>query len=158
MGELPYPQPSAPDVSRRMRANPRRDTKPEIEARSAIHALGLRFRKDYPIRLDERTVRPDIVFTRQRVAVFIDGCFWHCCPAHGTTPKANTEYWKPKLARNVARDRAVDEALGKAGWRVMRAWEHEDAQEIAAAVAEEVRNLGSRRGSSDPRPPHPMYS
>lgn len=122
-----------------MRANPRRDTKPEVAARSAIHALGLRFRKDYPIRLARRTVRPDVVFTRRRVAVFIDGCFWHQCPAHGTQPRANAAYWAPKLERNVARDHEVDEALADAGWRVIRCWEHQPAAEIAEIVAAEVR-------------------
>jgi DNA mismatch endonuclease (patch repair protein) len=66
--------------------------------------------------------------------VFVDGCFWHACPLHGNQPRTNTEYWRPKLARNVARDRAVDAALGQAGWRVLRAWEHEDPVEIAERV------------------------
>lgn len=104
-----------------MRANPRRDTKPEIALRSLLHRRGLRFRKDLPIRLPERTVRPDIVFTRQHLAVFVDGCFWHCCPIHGTRPKANTGYWRPKLERNVERDRIVNEQLRSAGWAVLRA-------------------------------------
>lgn len=97
--------------------------------------MGLRFRKDHPIRLPTRIVRPDIVFTRRKVAVFVDGCFWHCCPVHGTTPRANGEYWRPKLARNVARDRLVSELLADEGWTVLRAWEHEPPLEIAERVA-----------------------
>jgi DNA mismatch endonuclease (patch repair protein) len=132
---LPYPHPTSGDVSKRMRANPRCDTKPEIALRSELHRLGLRFRKDLPLRLADRIVRPDVVFTRARLAVFVDGCFWHRCPAHGNVPRANGGYWGPKLDRNVARDRAVDRALGDAGWRVLRAWEHDDPARVAADVA-----------------------
>jgi DNA mismatch endonuclease (patch repair protein) len=114
-----------------MRRNPRRDTGPEIALRSELHRRGLRFRKDLPLRVPGRVVRPDVVFTRARVAVFVDGCFWHACPIHGNQPRANTEYWRPKLARNVARDRAVDSALQAAGWRVLRAWEHEPPASVA---------------------------
>ncbi len=132
---LPYPHPTSAAVSKRMRANPRRDTKPEIALRSELHRLGLRFRKDLALRLDERVVRPDVVFTRARLAVFVDGCFWHRCPEHGSLPRANTDYWGPKLERNVARDRAVDRALELAGWRVLRAWEHEPSIVLASRVA-----------------------
>jgi len=124
-----------------MRANPRRDTKPEVAVRSALHALGLRFRKDHPIRLGSgRLVRPDVVFTRARIAVFIDGCFWHRCPEHGNVPKVNTGYWLPKLARNVVRDAAVSAELVADGWTSIRAWEHEDPACVAAEIE---RALGS---------------
>jgi len=138
---LPYPHPTSDAVSKRMRANPRCDTKPETALRSALHRLGLRFRKDLPLRLADRIVRPDVVFTRARLAVFVDGCFWHRCPEHGNVPRANGAYWGPKLERNVARDRAVDDALAAAGWRVVRAWEHEDVADVAAAVAARLRLL-----------------
>jgi len=105
-----------------MRANPKRDTRPEVVVRSLLHASGLRFRKHHAIKLAELTVRPDIVFTKQKMAVFIDGCFWHACPTHGNVPRANTDYWVPKLQRNVDRDRAVDTALAEAGWQVLRGW------------------------------------
>jgi DNA mismatch endonuclease (patch repair protein) len=131
---LPYPHPTSPKVSERMRRNPRRDTKPEVALRSVLHRRGLRFRKDLPIRASGRVVRPDITFTGARLAVFVDGCFWHSCPLHGNQPRANTDYWGPKLARNVARDRAVNDALANAGWRVLRAWEHEDAIDVADRV------------------------
>lgn len=100
--------------------------------------MGLRFRKDLPLRLADRIVRPDVVFTRARLAVFVDGCFWHRCPEHGNVPRANSDYWGPKLERNIARDRAVDRALADAGWRVLRAWEHEEVTLVAAAVAAEL--------------------
>ena len=129
-----------------MRGNPRRDTAPEIAVRKALHTRGMRFRKDLPIRVPERLVRPDIVFTRARVAVFIDGCFWHCCPVHGNIPRANTDYWQPKLARNVARDRAVDSALTAAGWVVVRAWEHEPSEVVADRVEASVRAARSAMG------------
>ncbi len=117
-----------------MRRNPRRDTGPELAVRSELHRRGLRFRKDLPLRVPGRVVRPDVVFTRARLAVFVDGCFWHRCPEHGNVPRANGAYWQPKLERNVARDRAVDAVLCEAGWRVLRAWEHE----APAAVADRV--------------------
>ena len=87
------------------------------------------------------SVRPDIVFTRARLAVFVDGCFWHCCPIHGNQPRANTDYWRPKLARNVARDRAVDEALAAAGWSVLRGLGARAAGAAADRVAEALRRL-----------------
>ena len=79
-------------------------------------------------------MRPDIVFTRQRVAVFIDGCFWHRCPEHGNSPRANTAYWEAKLERNVARDERVDRALQAAGWTVLRLWEHLKPEEAIGRI------------------------
>ena len=124
---LPYPTPTSAAATKKMRSNRRSDTKPEVSLRSLLHRNGLRFRKDYPIPLsDRRAVHADIVFTRSRMAVFVDGCFWHCCPEHGTIPKSNQEYWVPKLKQNVDRDRAIDRELRAAGWRVLRFWEHVD--------------------------------
>lgn len=134
MTPLPYPKPTSAEVSARMRRNPRRDTQPEIELRKELHARGLRFRKDFLLRAPGRSVRPDIVFTRARIAVFVDGCFWHCCPEHGNKPQRNRGYWGPKLERNVARDRAVDAALTADGWVVVRGWEHEAVHDIADRV------------------------
>jgi DNA mismatch endonuclease (patch repair protein) len=136
---LPYPKPTSLQVSARMRRNPRRDTQPEIALRSELHRRGLRFRKDLPLRVPGRVVRLDVAFTRARVAVFIDGCFWHACPVHGNQPRVNTDYWRPKLARNVARDRAVDGALQAAGWCVLRAWEHESPASVADRVEAALR-------------------
>jgi DNA mismatch endonuclease (patch repair protein) len=99
-----------------------------------MHALGLRYRKDLPVVLDGLRVRPDFVFSRVRVAVLLDGCFWHKCPEHFQMPRANREYWEPKLARNVERDRRADAALAAAGWRVIRIWEHEVLADPEAAA------------------------
>jgi len=118
-----------------MRANRRTDTKPELALRRALHRLGYRYRKDYRLDLDGgRRVRPDIAFTARKVAVFVDGCFWHACPEHGSKPRANEWYWGPKLLRNVERDRINDAALILAGWTVVRLWEHVPLDEATGTV------------------------
>lgn len=131
---VPYPMPSSAVASRIGRANRRSGTGPELRVRSALHRSGLRFRVDFQIEANGLKVRPDVVFTRRRVALFVDGCFWHCCQTHGTSPGANASYWAPKLARNVERDRAVDSALGNAGWVVIRVWEHEPVPDVLQVV------------------------
>ncbi len=120
------PSPGPSERSANMRAIQRRDTSPELALRSALHRRGHRFRVDYPVKVSGRSPRPDIVFTKRRLAVFVDGCFWHGCPEHGRTPKKNTPYWGAKLARNVERDREQDRMLDEAGWTVVRIWDHED--------------------------------
>ncbi len=122
-----------------MRGNRKVDTGPEVRLRSALHRAGLRFRKNYPVLAGGLRVRPDVVFPRSRVAVFLDGCFWHACPQHGTQPTSNVAYWAPKLARNVDRDRSVDNAMFEAGWIVVRVWEHETPEKAARRVAAAVR-------------------
>ena len=87
--------------------------------------------------------RADLVFTRAKVAVYVDGCFWHGCPLHGTWPKANAEWWRAKLERNIKRDRDTDRQLEAAGWRVARVWEHEDMVAAAVRIAEAVRGNSS---------------
>jgi DNA mismatch endonuclease (patch repair protein) len=130
-----YPLPLNPGRSANMRANRRTDTKPEMALRRALHARGYRYRKDHRLDLSGgRRVRPDIAFTARKVAVFVDGCFWHACPEHGSKPKNNEWYWSPKLQRNVDRDRAADEALAADGWRVVRLWEHVPLEEAVGAV------------------------
>jgi DNA mismatch endonuclease (patch repair protein) len=111
--------------SRNMAAVKRSDTKPEVALRKALHAAGHRFRKDYSIRTGGRLIRPDVVFTRRRVAVFVDGCFWHQCPVHCQVPATNVAFWTSKLDSNVARDRLQVALLREAGWQVLRIWEHE---------------------------------
>src|SRR4051794_34564989 len=134
-GDPQWPRPSSEGVSATMRGNRWRDTEPEQAVRCALHARGLRFRKRFTIRLGgRRWTQPDAVFTRARVALFLDGCFWHRCPEHGASPTSNASYWGPKLDRNVARDRDTDERLAAMGWLVVRAWEHEDPIEIADRV------------------------
>jgi DNA mismatch endonuclease (patch repair protein) len=121
-----------------MKANRRVDTGPERLLRAELHARGLRYRKDLRVHVAGRAVRPDVVFPRALIAVFVDGCFWHRCPIHATDPKANAEFWRLKLEGNVARDRADDAALVADGWTVIRVWEHEQpgaaAERICAAV------------------------
>jgi len=109
---------------RAMSRQRRRDTGPELAVRRRLHALGYRYRVDRRPLPDLRA-RGDLVFTRARVVVFVDGCFWHRCPQHATSPRHNGEWWRAKLDANVARDRATDRRLGEAGWRVVRIWEHE---------------------------------
>lgn len=122
-----------------MQANRRANTKPEVALRSALHRLGYRYRKDLLLRLDDGVrVRPDIVFTARKVAVFVDGCFWHVCPDHGRQPTTNEWYWTPKLRRNMERDRTVNGALRHAGWEVVRVWEHEPLGAALEAVTTAV--------------------
>jgi len=134
------PHPVSEGRSRNMQAIRRTDTKPEIELRRRLHAMGFRFRKDMRLDLPNGRVRPDIVFTKQRVAVFVDSCFWHVCPQHGRQPTSNEWYWAPKLARNVERDRHGDAILAEAGWLVRRVWEHEDLNEAATQIATLIAN------------------
>jgi DNA mismatch endonuclease (patch repair protein) len=124
----------------------RRDTTPETLLRSALHRRGLRFRIERPLDFDRRR-RADIVFPRERVVVFVDGCFWHCCPVHATYPRANAEFWREKLARNVERDRDTDRRLQAEGWAVLRIWEHEDP----ADAAEQVERVVLERRAQRPR-------
>ncbi|MEU4691842.1 very short patch repair endonuclease [Actinoplanes sp. NPDC023714] len=129
-----YPAPLNAGRSRNMQANRRSNTKPEVALRTALHRLGYRYRKDLLIKLSDTRVRPDIVFTKRKVAVFVDGCFWHVCPQHGRHPTTNEWYWAPKLRRNMERDGQVNTALHEAGWRVVRVWEHESLEEALHVV------------------------
>ena len=138
-----------------MRANRRVDTTPELALRRELHASGLRYFVDHPITGLDVRVRPDVVFPRLRIAVFVDGCFWHACPTHGTMPRANHGFWAGKLSANRARDARVNLALHTAGWIVVRAWEHEDSRRVAARVRRAVaRRAGDavhkgRRGPAE---------
>jgi DNA mismatch endonuclease (patch repair protein) len=140
-----YPFPTSAGVTANMKANRRTNTKPELALRTALHAMGYRYRKDHRLDLPLRRVRPDIAFTRRKVAVFVDGCFWHACPDHGSKPKSNEWYWSPKLARNVERDRAADDALVHAGWTVIRLWEHVALADAVALVVDAVGEPKSLR-------------
>jgi DNA mismatch endonuclease (patch repair protein) len=142
---VPYPAPTSPAATRIGKANRKRNTAPEVRLRSELHRRGLRFRKDLLIRTSAGPkVRPDVVFTKARVAVFVDGCFWHGCPDHGTVPRRNTEYWGPKLDRNIERDHRANETLEAEGWLVLRVWEHEGS-EAAERVVKAVRARPERR-------------
>lgn len=141
---VPYPEPANATATRIGRANRSKDTKAEVKLRSALHRRGLRFRKDHLVRCTSLRVRPDVVFTRALVAVFVDGCFWHGCNDHQRVPRRNPEYWIPKLRANVARDRLVDEALRQEGWWVERTWEHEAPDEVAKRIELLVRGRTAR--------------
>lgn len=134
------PAASSPEAGERMARTRRRDTSCELAVRRAVHARGLRYRVDQPLPMNRRR-RADLWFPRARVAVFIDGCFWHACPIHGTAPAANASWWSEKLAANVVRDRDTDRILARAGWRVVRVWEHEHPDEAADRVEQAVRRL-----------------
>lgn len=126
-----------PSVSRRMRNTPQRDNPCELALRSILHRLGLRFRVHRRLTtIPRRTV--DILFPKERLAVFVDGCFWHGCPEHGTMPKANHDWWQKKLAANQMRDRDTDDRLTADGWLVIRVWEHEDPVQAARAIRKAV--------------------
>jgi DNA mismatch endonuclease (patch repair protein) len=131
-----YPHPASPAVTAVMRGNRSRDTRPEVALRSALHRRGLRFRKEYKVELADRRVRVDVAFPSRRLAVFVDGCFWHSCPQHGHAARRNKHYWEPKFDRNRTRDEAVTRGLESAGWRVLRFWEHVPADDAAEAVSE----------------------
>ncbi len=122
-----------------MLANRRRDTRPELAVRRLLHAIGLRYRVDFAPLDKERRLRPDIVFTKARVAVFIDGCYWHRCPEHYRPSTRNAEFWSAKIAGNVARDERSTATLTEAGWMVLRFWEHEPAGRVVDRIAEAVR-------------------
>lgn len=127
-----------------MKKQRRRDTKPEAALRSELWRRGLRYRVD--VAVVGRRRRVDIAFTRAKVAVFVDGCFWHCCPEHGSVPKANREWWLQKLGANERRDRDTDSELHAAGWLTIRVWEHEDPIEAADRVEVAVRARRSGGG------------
>jgi DNA mismatch endonuclease (patch repair protein) len=143
-----YPEPSSAAATRIGVANRRSNTSIERRLRSALHSLGLRFRKDLLVRAGGLRVHPDVVFTRARVALFVDGCFWHACPDHGTVPRHNIHYWQPKLRANVERDARVKAALRGEGWYVRRVWEHEDAQAVATELAPVIRGRSATRRSA----------
>lgn len=126
-----------------MRGNRSRDTKPELAVRRLLHARGLRYRVNYrPCAELRRTA--DIVFTRQKIAIFIDGCYWHGCPEHYVAAKTNVEYWGAKIAANIARDAETSDALSEAGWTVLRYWSHTRPEEIADSIVEQVDALRCR--------------
>jgi DNA mismatch endonuclease (patch repair protein) len=134
-----------------MQRQPTRNTAPELAVRRLLHAAGFRYRVDISP-LPSLRRRADVVFGPARVALFIDGCFWHGCPDHGQrATHANPDYWAGKIARNQARDRDTDHRLGQAGWLSIRAWEHEDPGSVAKRVAQAVKERRSLNpGKSGP--------
>lgn len=135
-------EPSSTPVSERMARTGSRDTKAELELRRILHRRGLRYLVDRQVVEGVRR-RADLVFPRARVAVMVDGCFWHGCPEHATWPAHNAEFWQEKIETNRQRDRDTDQRLSEAGWDVVRVWEHEDPREAADRIERLVR---PRRG------------
>ncbi|MFJ6053102.1 very short patch repair endonuclease [Streptomyces sp. NPDC092307] len=134
--------PSSPSVSARMSRQARRNTTPELAVRRLLHAAGLRYRLQVKVPgMPRRTI--DIAFPGAKIAVFLDGCFWHGCPEHATQPKSNAQWWREKLDKNMARDRETSELLAAAGWTVLRFWEHETPESVAARV------IDVRRGTTN---------
>lgn len=134
---------------RNMQAIRRRDTAPELALRSSLHTAGLRFRRDYAVMASSARVRPDIVFTKKRVAVFVDGCFWHSCPQHGSKPRVTTDYWIPKLERIQRRDLERTVSLEADGWTAVRVWEHTDVELAVSLVMLAVQERGKARDVSE---------
>jgi DNA mismatch endonuclease, patch repair protein len=143
MPQTPRALPKSEAVRRRLSLTGRRDTKPERVLRSELHRRGLRYRVDAPLPGLTRR-RADLVFPREQVAVFVDGCFWHRCPKHWNAPLNNAEFWASKIDGNVRRDRDTNARLTDAGWTVVRVWEHEDPREAADRVEAAVRVTGRR--------------
>ncbi|GAB3678774.1 very short patch repair endonuclease [Angustibacter aerolatus] len=134
-----------PELHRRFSRQRRAATAPEVALRRELHARGRRYRVQARIEgLPRRRV--DLVFTRWRLVVLVDGCFWHGCPVHGTMPKANREWWTWKLANNARRDADTDARLTELGWTVLRLWEHVPAGEAADAVEQALVRLGAPAG------------
>jgi DNA mismatch endonuclease (patch repair protein) len=132
---------STPQQRAQMSRRRSRDTAPELALRSALFKLGLRFyvhRRPVP----ELRRAADIVFPRSKVAVLVDGCFWHGCPEHGNTPRANAWYWPDKIARNKSRDADTNARLEARGWTVIRVWEHEDPELAATRIHATLEELG----------------
>ncbi len=129
-------------TSARLSKQRRRDTGPELALRRELHRRGLRYFVDRaPLKGLRR--RADVVFPRRKVAVYVDGCFWHSCPVHATSPRNNAQWWTDKLAANVIRDRDTDARLDAAGWTVVRVWEHEAARDAADKVTRVLDEDGS---------------
>jgi DNA mismatch endonuclease (patch repair protein) len=128
-----------------MRGNRKRDTRPEVTLRRMLHSRGLRYRVAARP-LAGRPWTADLVFAAPRVAVFVDGCYWHGCPDHYHVPRTNAGYWAPKIERNQARDAIVDGELAEAGWRVVRVWEHESLSRSADRVESAVRRCLGETG------------
>lgn len=132
-----YPHPTSAAATAVMRGNRKKDTSPELAIRRLLFAEGLRYRIHFAIRAGGLLVKPDIVFPNRRIAIFVDGCFWHSCPEHGTNPKVNTGYWGPKLEKNRQRDQLVSQMLAADGWHVIRIWEHV----APVAACEEIKSV-----------------
>jgi len=141
------PEASSDSVRKRMQTTPRRDTGPELALRSELHRRGLRYFVDRKILPGSRR-RADLVFTAARVAVFVDGCFWHACPEHMRLPSSNRTWWKAKLEGNRTRDTETDSRLSALGWISLRVWEHEAPTSAADRVESVIRRRTGARSDA----------
>ncbi|OAH13398.1 very short patch repair endonuclease [Streptomyces jeddahensis] len=150
-------RPSSPTVSARMSRQTSRGTTPEMAVRKMLHAAGLRYRLHVRVPgMPRRTI--DIAFPGAKIAIFLDGCFWHGCPEHATHPKANADWWREKLDRNMARDRETTDHLLVAGWTVLRFWEHESVEDVARRITATVMSRRSASAAPDSSRLHPTPS
>lgn len=143
MADRDTPRASSDAIRDRMRKTSQRDTRPERALQDRLTVLGLAFEIDTSPPVASVRSRADVLFADARVAVFVDGCFWHGCPTHGTLPKANREWWQEKLASNQERDKGVERELSQHGWLVLRYWEHDDPETAAQAIALAVDERGA---------------
>jgi DNA mismatch endonuclease, patch repair protein len=143
--------PPSDHVRRQMQSQKTSGTRIELEVRRGLHALGYRYRVNVRP-LPDHKFTGDIVWSRRRLVVFLDGCFWHGCPAHGTTPKSNTDWWRNKLEGNRERDRRIEGILQQHGWTVLRYWEHEIKDDIVRSIALHLESIGRGSGTVITRP------
>lgn len=143
------PDSAAAATTKRMEATSGRDNPRERMLRSVLHRRGLRFRLHRRLLTNSRRT-VDIVFPRARIAIFVDGCFWHGCPSHGTWPKNNAEWWREKIEANIARDRDTDRRLLEQGWTVLRVWEHETVEFAVDCIDRAVQFGASHREKMRP--------
>lgn len=140
---MSHVSPSSHEASLRMAKVRQKGTSAELSLRKALHARGLRYRLHVPLLTKPRRVA-DIVFSSARVAVFVDGCFWHGCPQHASWPKSNAEFWREKIETNRTRDADTDQRLRAMGWKVVRIWAHEDAGRAAIRIGSIVHSRPER--------------
>ena len=140
---------TSPGVRKSMQGNRHRDTKPELAVRTLLHKMGHRYRVDVRPEVSIRR-KADLVFTRIKLAVFIDGCFWHGCNEHFVKPKSNMDYWDNKIGNNIDRDRETNSLLEERGWSVVRIWTHTDPHDAALHIDESVREIRARVKSAEP--------
>ena len=138
----PPPPASSGHTAKAMQGNRSVNTRPELKIRRALHSLGYRYRVNKAIECGDRKVRPDIVFGPKRVAVFVDGCFWHGCVDHCRVPASNRDYWLPKFERTLARDQRDRKSLAAHDWKVVRIWEHDDVSAAVNLIVTELRSPG----------------
>ncbi len=144
---MPRLEPTSSDTSRRMGKVRQKGTDAEMALRREMHRIGLRYRIDYEVLRKPRRVA-DVAFPGRKIAVFVDGCFWHGCPEHATWPKRNAEFWRQKIEANRRRDMDTNDRLRSAGWTVLRFWSHESPAEAAKAVARVVAEADLKHQAS----------